>query len=233
MLHLWRKRRDNKGGTHVKTNQAGVDLIKLFEGFRASAYKLTGESYYTIGYGHSYDSSITSNIVWTQAQAEAQLKKDLAKFETYVTQYAKQYHFTLNANQFSALVSYCYNRGQGGLDELLRHSKTLADVSKNILVYWGSAEHYKTGLLNRRYKEKELFDTPVPHPIVKPVVKPKSVVKPMVKPKPAKPVFHVVASGDTVGELAQHFCSTVSQIQAWNKLNKDCVIRIGQKIRVK
>lgn len=204
----------------MKTNQAGVDLIKSFEGFRASAYKLTGEKYFTIGYGHSYDSSITSSTVWTKEHAEAQLRKDLAKFEKYVMQYAQKYHFTFNENQFGALVSYCYNRGQGGLDELLRHSKTISDVSKNILIYWGSAERYKVGLLNRRHKEKTLFDKTIPHPIV--------------TPKPtAKPVMHVVVNGDTVGKLALHFKSSVAQIKAWNKLNDDYVIRIGQKLRVK
>lgn len=201
----------------MKTNQAGVDLIKSFEGFRASAYKLTGENYYTIGYGHSYDSSITAHTVWTQAQAELQLKKDLVKFENYVVQYATQYHFTFNENQFSALVSYCYNRGQGGLQELLSHSKTISDVSKNLLIYWGTAERYKEGLLNRRHKEKDLFDKSVPQ----------------VKSISVTPVYHVVVNGDTVGTLVSHFGSTLAQIKLWNKLDAHYTIRAGQKLRVK
>lgn len=198
----------------MNISQKGIDLIKSFERFSGKAYKLAGESYYTIGYGHSYDSSITASTVWTQAHAEIQLKKDLARFEAYVTQYAKQYHFTFNVNQFSALVSYCYNRGQGGLKELLSHSKTIADVSKNIIVYWGSAERYKNGLLNRRKKEKVLFDTAIPKAV-------------------AKSVYHVVISGDTVSALAKHFGSSVTQIKTWNKLNDKYVIHVNQKLRVK
>ena len=34
----------------------------------------------TIGYGHSFDTSITAGTVWTKQQAEAALKKDLQKF---------------------------------------------------------------------------------------------------------------------------------------------------------
>lgn len=143
------------------TNTDGLNLIKSFEGFRGKAYKLAGESYYTIGYGHSFDNSITASTVWTEAQALEALKKDLAKFEAYVVKYAQKYKMTFNDNQFAALVSYCYNRGPGGLDELLKYSKTVAEVANNIVVYWGSAERYKDGLVRRRKAEKVLFLKPV------------------------------------------------------------------------
>jgi GH24 family phage-related lysozyme (muramidase) len=146
------------------TNDAGLSLIKSFEGCRLKAYKLDGESYYTIGYGHSFDNSITASTVWTQAQADAALRKDLGRYEGYVAAYASTYKMSFNDNQFAALVSYCYNRGPGGLKQLLSHSASVADVANNIVVYWGSAVRYKTGLVRRREAEKALFLKPVPAP---------------------------------------------------------------------
>ena len=68
----------------MTTGEKGLTLIKKWEGCTLKAYKLTGEKYYTIGYGHSFDTSITAGTVWTKQQAEAVLKKDLQKFEGYV-----------------------------------------------------------------------------------------------------------------------------------------------------
>jgi GH24 family phage-related lysozyme (muramidase) len=157
----------------MNISKVGIELIIKFEGFSAKSYKLDGESYYTIGYGHSFDSSITASTVWTKEKATEQLKKDLCKFEDYVNQYAKQYGFKFNENQFSALVSYCYNRGPGGLKQLLSNSKNVAQVARNIVVYWGTAIRYKDGIVNRREAEQALFLKPVPvvHPYPGHIVK--------------------------------------------------------------
>lgn len=144
----------------MQTNDLGLKLIKNFEGCSYKAYLLKGEKYYTIGYGHSFDPAIKANTVWTQAQCDAALKKDLIKFEVYVTQYACK-KFNLNENQFAALVSYTYNRGLGGLQQLLKNSATIQQLSNNIVIYWGSAIRYKDGLVRRRKAEQVLFNTPV------------------------------------------------------------------------
>lgn len=141
----------------MTTGDKGLALIKQFEGCCLKAYKLPGERYYTIGYGHSFDSAITAGTVWTRAQAEAQLKKDLEKFERYV---AADVPHKLNQNQFDALVSYCYNRGRGGLRQLAGACSCLADYPDNIVKYWGSATRYQAGLVRRRKAERELFLTP-------------------------------------------------------------------------
>ena len=112
----------------------------------------------TIGYGHSFDTSITAGTVWTKQQAEAALKKDLQKFEGYVT---ADVPLPLNQHQFDALVSYCYNRGRGGLRQLVAACKTLADYPAKMVELWGSATRYKTGLINRRKAEAALFVEPV------------------------------------------------------------------------
>jgi GH24 family phage-related lysozyme (muramidase) len=132
----------------------GLELLKSFESCSLKAYKLSNESNYTIGWGHS-DSSIKANDKITQAKADAYLKEDLKYFENLVNNNTKG----LNQNQFDALVDYTYNRGIKGLKQLLENSKTNSDISDNILVYWGSNTAYKTGLMRRRKAEKALFDT--------------------------------------------------------------------------
>lgn len=141
----------------MKINNAGIALIKQFEGCSLKAYKLVGEQYYTIGYGHSFDNSIKVTTVWTQKQADENLITDLQKYCKHVDVIAVAKFKTLNSNQCNALMSYCYNRGQGGLHELVDKSKTIEELGRNIVVYWGTAVRYKNGLVNRRQKEMNLF----------------------------------------------------------------------------
>lgn len=144
-------------------NNLTLALIKRFEGLRYKAYLLEGEDFYTIGYGHSFDSSITANTVWTQAQCDQALKEDLDKFEGYTVGAVTNIKYT--DNQFGALTSYCYNRGLGksdgsnGLRQLVKNSKTVQQYANNFIVYWGTAQRYKTGLIARRKAERELFLT--------------------------------------------------------------------------
>lgn len=140
----------------MRTSDKGIEFIKKHEGVRLRAYKLEGEKYWSIGVGHSYDPSITANTIWTNAQAEAVLRVDLQKFEKYVDELVP---IPLNQNQYDALVSYCFNRGKGGLKQLVDNSKTIQDYSKNIVKYWGTAERYKNSLIARRKAEKALFDS--------------------------------------------------------------------------
>ena len=140
----------------MKTNKKGMNLIKSLEGCRLKAYKLKGERNYTIGYGHS-DATIKAGDTITQAQADILLIKDLEKFENYVTKYAVSKFPELNENQFSALVSYCYNRGVGGLKELIKFSDSIIDVRNNIVIFWGKNKNYKDALIKRREKETALF----------------------------------------------------------------------------
>ena len=126
----------------MQTRQAGVDLIKRFEGCRLTAYKpVAAEQYYTIVYGH-YGADVKKGQTITQAQAEKLLKTDLVRYENYVKQYVK---FGVNQNQFDALVSFCYNCG---VRSLLLYNK---DASGKVL----------TGLTRRQQTERKLFLTPV------------------------------------------------------------------------
>lgn len=141
----------------MKTNKKGIELIKSFESCKLKAYKLKGEKFYTIGWGHSCDKSITKNTVWTQEQADSQFIIDLAPREAVVKAVAIKKFPHLNTNQISALVSYTYNRGTKGLLQLITNSSTIEEVGNNLTVYWGSAILYKKGILRRRKAEQQLF----------------------------------------------------------------------------
>lgn len=141
----------------MRTSQRGVDLIKQFEGFSSKAIKLTGEQYYTIGFGH-YGPDVRQGQTITMAEAEALLRRDLIQFENWVTQYTP---FTMNQNQYDALVSFCYNCGPGNLQTLVR-GRTPEKVADRMMVYTHSgSEAYTAGLYNRRKKERALFLEPV------------------------------------------------------------------------
>ena len=150
----------------MKINKEGLELIKSFEGCRLVAYDdlqpnktITHISQVkgtlTIGYGHI--AGVTVGQVISQAQAENMLKSDMAKYEKYVTDNVK---ITLNENQFSALVSFCYNCGVGNLRTLVRN-RTASQIAEAILLYNKAKGQVLKGLQRRREAERKLFLTPV------------------------------------------------------------------------
>lgn len=142
------------GGAEMETSDKGIQFLKAREGVHNKAYKLKGEQYYTIGVGHTFDPAINENTVWTDAQVDAALKKDLKKYESYVSEYAT---IELNQHMFDALVSYTFNRGKGGVKQLSENSHTVREYGENIVKYWGSATQYKDALIKRRKLEQDLF----------------------------------------------------------------------------
>lgn len=146
------------GGDRMKTSKSGIALLKQLEECRLTAYRLSGEKFNTIGYGH-YGSDVKDGMVISELQAEAMLRMDLDKYESLVEELVTD--INLNQNRFDALVSYTYNRGEGGIKQLAANCHTVEEYSAGIEKYWGSAERYKDALLKRRKKERALFDTPM------------------------------------------------------------------------
>lgn len=146
----------------MKTSQRGIDLIKSFEGFRAQSYKcVVTEQYYTIGYGH-YGPDVRLGQVITQAEAEALLANDLARFEANVNKYSG-YNWT--QNEFDALVSFAYNIGS--IDQLTANGTRSKEViAEKMLLYTKSGGNVLAGLVRRRKAEHDLFlsGSPAPAP---------------------------------------------------------------------
>jgi GH24 family phage-related lysozyme (muramidase) len=135
----------------------GLNLIKSFEGCKLTAYKcLPTEKYYTIGYGH-YGSDVTAGMKITKEQAEELLLQDCKKAIKNVNSFMSKYNF--NQNQFDALVSFAFN--VGSINQLTASgTRTLEQISSKITAYNKSGGRVIAGLVKRRAKEKELFDTP-------------------------------------------------------------------------
>ena len=135
----------------------GLNLIKSFEGCKLTAYKcLPTEKYYTIGYGH-YGSDVTARMKITEEQAEELLLQDCKKAIKNVNSFMSKYNF--NQNQFDALVSFAFNIGS--INQLTASgTRTLEQISSKITAYNKSGGRVIAGLVRRRAKEKELFDTP-------------------------------------------------------------------------
>ena len=142
----------------MKVSENCINLIKEFEGYKLKPYKLAGETYYTVGYGH-YGADVNPNKKYTKKEVEALLISDLQRFETGVLRYDKIYHWS--QNEFDALVSFAYN--VGSIDGLTsKGSRSREQIAYFMRKYVkGSDGKTLEGLVRRREKERELFLTPV------------------------------------------------------------------------
>lgn len=143
--------------------QAGLKLIKEFEGCRLTAYKCPA-GVWTIGYGHT--AGVKAGMTITQAQADQFLIADCQKFANYVD----NVNFvpvtkSLNANQRDALISFAFNCGAGNLKSLCRN-RTVAQIGNALLNYNKAKGKVLAGLTRRRKAEKALFYTAVTNKIV-------------------------------------------------------------------
>lgn len=140
----------------MKIGQAGIDLIKSFEGCRLTSYKCPA-GVWTIGYGHT-GSDVKQGLTITQAKADQLLKNDLEKFEKHVMLFDSKYHWT--QNEFDALVSFSFN--VGSINQLTANkTRTKEQIVKSILLYNKAGGNVLPGLTRRRQAEQKLFLTPV------------------------------------------------------------------------
>ena len=141
-----------------RIGQAGLALIKQYEGCRLAAYRCAA-GVWTIGYGHT--AGVHSGMTITQAQADAYLQQDIAKFEGYVNNPAYiPITEQLNQNQFDALVSFAFNLGAGNLRKLCK-GRTAAQIALAMPSYNKAAGKVLAGLTRRRKAEQALFNRPV------------------------------------------------------------------------
>lgn len=149
----------------MKTNKAGIDLIRQFEGCRLKAYPdpATGGEPWTIGYGLTTAAGIikvTKGLTITQEQADAYLVQSLAKYEEAVSKALKT---APTPNQNAAMVSLCFNIGPGAFakSSVVRkfNAGDIAGAANSFLLWNKAAGKVMAGLTRRREAEKKLFLT--------------------------------------------------------------------------
>jgi lysozyme len=147
-----------KSGNPVKfskVSQAGVDLIKRWEGLRTNAYKCPA-GVWTIGYGHTRTAK--PGMMISHGEAENLLREDLKGFELAVS---RAVTVPLNQNQFDALVSFAFNVGIGAFvkSSLLRILNTgdYEDAARQFSRWVRGGGQKLPGLVSRRKAEYELF----------------------------------------------------------------------------
>ena len=141
-------------------NQAGVDLIKEFEGCRSEPYQDVG-GLWTIGIGHLIKPGENFYSPLTPEQCGALLQEDL---ELACKDVENAVTVPLSDNEFAALVSFTYNCGGGALRQstllkLLNQGDYRGAVAQ--FPRWCRAGGVKVpGLLRRRLAEAALFVKP-------------------------------------------------------------------------
>lgn len=149
----------------MKTSQNGINFIKTWECGGDTpllkATRLSGEPYYTIGFGH-YGADVAPGATITRAEAEQLLRADLLSFEKAVTETCSKYaRFLPNQNQFDALVSFAYNLGPENLKRLV-NGRSAGEAAAHMTAYTGSYnEAFREGLTRRRRAEQALFNQPI------------------------------------------------------------------------
>jgi lysozyme len=138
-------------------NQAGIDLIKRWEGLRLEAY-ICPAGVATVGYGSTGD-HVYLGMTITEPEAERLLRLDLTRFEDSVSKSVK---VPLTDNEYGALCSFAFNVGCGAFESstLLRRlnaGEPKPRVFSEELPRWSKANGQTLqGLLNRRNAEIEL-----------------------------------------------------------------------------
>lgn len=137
----------------MNIGNAGLELIKSFEGCRLSAYKCPSNKW-TIGWGRT--SGVYEGMVISQAQADQFLFEDVQRFVNAVNQYQARFNF--NQNEFDALVSFTYNCGDGSLANVMSCCNTKQEIAEECKLYnKSSTGQILAGLVRRREEEYKLF----------------------------------------------------------------------------
>ncbi len=156
---------ESRDGGQYKASQRGIDLIKRFEGCArvrrdglVEAYPDpgTGGAPWTIGWGAT-GPGIGAGTVWTQAQCDARLERDIARHAEDVAQALGNAPTT--QAQFDALVSFHYNTGAIARATLTkRHLVGNYDAAEAEFARWNRAGgKIMRGLVRRREEEARLY----------------------------------------------------------------------------
>ncbi|WP_158784623.1 lysozyme [Pantoea sp. BAV 3049] len=141
----------------MKVSNAGVELIKRFEGVKLKAYR-DSVGIPTIGYGHTH--SVKDGDVITGQRADEFLREDLAVAELAVNTNVRM---PISQGQFDAMVSFVFNLGAGNFVRSTLLKKLNAGDYDGAAAEFGrwvqAGGKTLPGLVKRREAEREMFTT--------------------------------------------------------------------------
>ncbi len=139
----------------MKISQTGLDLIKSSEGCKLKSYRCSA-NVLTIGYGHTGEDVFESQEI-TQADAEALLRFDIARYENGVNRTCPK----MTQPQFDASVSLCYNIGEQAFSKSsvarLHNAGKYGEAAQAFMLWNKAAKKVSRGLAARRAKESALY----------------------------------------------------------------------------
>lgn len=150
----------------LRMSQPGYDLVKAFESCMAAIRTRPGyfrpyrdsAGVLTIGWGHTnhHLPRFDGNAVWSQAECDAALARDMAVFERWVTDHAK---VPLAQHEFDALVSWAFNTGGPATATLWKklNAGNKAAVPSEMAKWNRAGGKVLSGLVRRRKAEGLMF----------------------------------------------------------------------------
>ena len=150
----------------LRMSQPGYDLVKAFESCMAAIKARPGyfKAYrdpvgvLTIGYGHTnhHLPRFDGNAVWSRAECDAALARDMAVFEKWVSDHAK---VSLAQHEFDALVSWAFNTGGPATATLWKklNAGNKAAVPSDLAKWNRAGGKVLAGLVRRRKAEGLMF----------------------------------------------------------------------------
>ena len=145
----------------MRISENGIEFIRQLEGEKLTAYPdIVG--IWTIGVGHTGfvdGKPVARGMAITKEKSKELLTADLKRLESAVNDAVQ---VTLTQNQFDALVSLAFNIGEGAFVRSTLVNKLNAGDKKGaaeqFLVWKNAGGRVSQGLLNRRQKEKAMFE---------------------------------------------------------------------------
>ena len=149
-----------RAAEHLKTSEAGIQMIKDLEGFIETP--VFDYNQYSVGYGSACEKDDYPNGI-TEEEADRLLREDVAEMETYLDGFVSKFGLSLRSNQYDALVCFTYNLGPGWMNETSTLRSAITEGKKgNDLIFamtmWCNAGgSVNSGLVQRRLAEANLY----------------------------------------------------------------------------
>jgi lysozyme len=171
----------------MQISDEGLRLIRSFEGYHTRLKDGSCAAYLcpahvpTIGFGCT--EGVKLGMVWTAEEAEAALRREIAKFEAVVNRLVTA---SINQNEFDAMVSLAYNIGAAAFERssvLKRLNKGNRAGAAQAFEMWNKGGgRVLPGLVSRRKREAALFLKPVEAPEEPAMPQAVTETKPVSKP---------------------------------------------------